>query len=284
MKLLKSENSMGKGHVYESRMPDANGNIQWTDIENQTWATLIKRQSEVIKGRACDEFMKGLEILDFPTDRIPQLHELNEKLSSSTGWGVEAVPAVIQPKEFFTLLANKRFPAATFIRTPEELDYLQEPDIFHEVYGHCPLITNQAYADFLERFGKLALEVEPKDRRLLFRLFWFSIEFGLVQTENGLKAYGGGILSSIGETQYCLTETPEVEKFDSLNVLRTPFRIDIMQPLYFVLDQFEDLFTILDGNVLEKLEESKKLGNFPPKFPPKEKKEQLADEQGAMSC
>lgn len=275
---------MGKGHVYESRMPDGNGNINWTDTENQTWSTLINRQTEIVRGRACDEFMKGLEILDFPKDRIPQLNELNEKLNKATGWGVEAVPAVIQPKEFFTLLANKKFPAATFIRTPEELDYLQEPDIFHEVYGHCPLITNQAYADFLEKFGKLALQVEPKDRRLLFRLFWFSIEFGLLKTENGLKAYGGGILSSIGETQYCLTDIPEVQKFDVLDVLRTPFRIDIMQPVYFVLDKFEDLFTLLDGDVLTKLEESKKLGNFAPKFAPKEKKEQLSDEQGAMSC
>ena len=275
---------MGKGHVYESRMPDSNGDINWTETENQTWSTLINRQTEIVKARACDEFMRGLEILDFPKDRIPQLYELNEKLHEATGWGVEAVPAVIQPKEFFTLLANKKFPAATFIRTPEELDYLQEPDIFHEVYGHCPLITNQAYADFLEKFGRLALEVESKDRRLLFRLFWFSIEFGLLQTDSGLKAYGGGILSSIGETQYCLTDSPEVQKFEVLNVLRTPFRIDIMQPVYFVLDKFEDLFTLLDGDVLTKLEESKKLGSFPAKFPPKEKKEQLSDEQGAMSC
>lgn len=275
---------MGKGHVYESRMPDANGKIEWTETENHTWSVLIERQSEIIKGRACDEFMKGLEILDFPNDRIPQLYELNEKLGKATGWGVQAVPAVIQPKEFFTLLANKKFPAATFIRTPEELDYLQEPDIFHEVYGHCPLITNQAYADFLEKFGKLALKLDPKDRRLLFRLFWFTIEFGLLNTENGLKAYGGGILSSIGETQYCLTETPEVQKFDSLNVLRTPFRIDIMQPLYFVLDKFDDLFTILDDDVLLKLEESKRLGNFEPKFPRKEKCEDIVNEQGTMNC
>lgn len=285
---------MGKGHVYESRMPDEQGRINWTDTENQTWATLIARQTDIIQGRACDEFMRGLEILDFPEDRIPQLYELNEKLYKATGWGVEAVPAVIQPKEFFTLLANKKFPAATFIRTPQELDYLQEPDIFHEVYGHCPLITNQAYADFLQKFGELALKCEPKDRRLLFRLFWFSIEFGLLKTDKGLRAYGGGILSSIGETQYCLTDEPEVEDFDALNVLRTPFRIDIMQPVYFVLDKFDDLFHILDNNVMEKLEKAKELGNFAPKYPPKEKVEKVADldvseleeseEQGAMNC
>jgi phenylalanine-4-hydroxylase len=276
---------MGKGTTYESRMPDEKGHIEWTDTENETWAKLITRQTDIIQGRACDEYMKGLEILDFPKDRIPQLYELNEKLGAATGWGVEAVPAVIQPKEFFTLLANKKFPAATFIRTPEELDYLQEPDIFHEVYGHCPLITNQAYADFLETFGKLALTTEPKDRRILFRLFWFTIEFGLVKTKDGLRAYGGGILSSIGETQYCLSDEPETAPFDSLDVLRTPFRIDIMQPLYYVLEEFDDLFHILDNVVMDKLNESKKLGSFPPKYPPKEKPTtEEENEQGAMNC
>lgn len=279
-----------KAHKYESNPVDENGYVNWSDTENEIWAKLVARQSDVIQGRASKEFMKGLEILDFPKDRIPQIPDLNKILEECTGWGVQPVPAIIQPKEFFTLLSKKRFPAATFIRIPEEMDYLQEPDIFHELYGHTPLLTNQAYADFMQRFGEIALEADPKDRRRLFRLFWFTIEFGLVKTQEGLKAYGGGILSSIGETQYCLTDDNEKVDFDSLNVLRTPYRIDIMQPMYFVLDHFEDLFTILKDDVLGLLEKSKELGDFPPKYPPKEpgnpedEKNDLGSPMSSMGC
>ena len=279
-----------KGHKYESNPVDENGFVNWSETENDTWAKLVARQSEVVKGRASKEFMKGLEILDFPKDRVPQLPDLNKKLYECTGWGVEAVPAIIQPKEFFSLLANKRFPAATFIRIPEEMDYLQEPDIFHELYGHTPLLTNQSYADFMQRFGEIALEADPKDRRRLFRLFWFTIEFGLIKTEKGLRAYGGGILSSIGETQYCLTDENEKVPFDTMTVLRTPYRIDIMQPMYFVLDKFEDLFTIINQDILGMLAESKELGDFPPKYIPKkpENPEDENDDQGSpmssMGC
>ena len=271
-----------KGHTYVSNPVDNVGNVKWSDEENQTWSTLFERQKDIIVGRACDEFLEGLEKLNFPSDRIPQIPEINKILADTTGWGVEPVPAIIQPKEFFNLLANKRFPAATFIRIPEELDYLQEPDIFHEIYGHTPLLTNESYGKFMEKFGKLALEANPKDRRRLFRLFWFTIEFGLLRSPEGLKAYGGGILSSIGETQYCLTDKPKIEDFDPLNVLRTPYRIDIMQPLYFVIDRFDDLFGLLDQDILSLIERSKELGDFEPLYPPKQVEDD--SEEGAMKC
>lgn len=274
-----------KGHTYISNPVDEHGNVDWSEEENNTWKTLVSRQKDIIIGKASDEFLSGLELLNFPDDRIPQLPEINKVLLEATGWGVEPVPALIQPKEFFNLLANKRFPAATFIRIPEELDYIQEPDIFHEIYGHTPLLTNQAYGDFMEKFGKLALKAQPKDRRRLFRLFWFTIEFGLLKTDEGLKAYGGGILSSIGETQYCLTDKSLKKDFDILEVLRTPYRIDIMQPLYFIIEKFDDLFTILDHDILELIEESKRIGDHPPCYPPKEVKS-TEDESGmgAMKC
>lgn len=275
-----------KGHTYVSNPVDKNGYVQWSQVEQQTWQKLVTRQKDILPGRACSQFLEGLEILNFD-HQIPQIPVLNKVLDGYTGWGVEPVPALIQPKEFFNLLANKRFPAATFIRTPEELDYLQEPDIFHELYGHTPLLTNQAYGDFMEKFGKIALKAQPKDRRKLFRLFWFTIEFGLLKTDDGLRAYGGGILSSIGETQYCLTDKSQKEPFDIVNVLRTPYRIDIMQPLYFVIEKFEDLFTILDQDILAKLEQAKELGDFDPKYPPKVQTKQLDDEEdsmGAMKC
>jgi phenylalanine-4-hydroxylase len=260
-----------KAHKYVSNPVDESGYVKWSNIENETWTNLINRQSDIVKDRACDQYMEGLKILNFENE-VPQIPELNKKLNECTGWGVAPVPALIQPKEFFELLANKRFPAATFIRTPEEMDYLQEPDIFHEVYGHTPLLTNQAYADFMEKFGSIALKADPKDRRRLFRLFWFTIEFGLLKTKDGFKAYGGGILSSIGETQFALSDNNEKQKFDILNVLRTPYRIDIMQPLYYYLEDFDELFTILDHDILGILAEAKRLGDFDPKYPPKVKK------------
>lgn len=276
-------------HVYESRQPDSEGFVAWDKTENQTWHELVSRQEKLLPGTACDQFLDGLNYLDFHPHKVPQIPEINEKLAACNGWGVEPVPAIIQPKEFFTLLSKKRFPAATFIRRPQDMDYLEEPDIFHEVFGHTPLLANKAYGDFMQAFGDLALQAQPKDRRRLFRLFWFTIEFGLVKTDKGLRAYGGGILSSPGETAYCLSEKSKKRPFNVLDALRTPYRIDIMQPLYFVLDRFNDLFTILDQDVLGLLEQAKELGDFAPEYPPKEKdatKKQLDtdEEEGPMKC
>lgn len=255
--------------TYVSKYPNSAGLIDWTVDENKTWNTLITRQTEIVKTRACSEFIEGLDRIGFTRDRVPQHTEINHRLKDFTGWGVEIVPALIPAKEFFTLLANKKFPAASFIRIPEELDYIQEPDIFHEFYGHVPLLTFPDYANFMEEFGKLALSVSPKDRRRLFRLFWFTIEFGLLKADGGIKAYGGGMLSSIHETVYSVeSATPKREPFDPLTALRTPYRIDIPQPLYYVLDKFSDLYKILDQDIVALMEESKVLGDFEPLFEP----------------
>jgi len=272
-----------KAQKYISKPVDNKGFVDWSETETEIWKKLFLRQKDIIKGRACNQFIEGLDVLGYNEESIPQIPKINEVLEKITGWGVEPVPAVIQPSEFFTLLANKRFPAATFIRTPEDLNYIQEPDIFHEIYGHTPLLVHQAYGDFLEKFGKLALAAEPKYRRKLFNIFWFSIEFGLTETADGLRAYGGGILSSIGETQYCLGPEPERVAFDALEVVRTPYRIDIMQPKYFVIDKFEDLFTILDQDILPIIDEAKKLGDRDPLYPPKPVEENN-DDVGAMKC
>lgn len=253
--------------VYVSKQPNASGVIDWTADENHTWNTLIERQTEIVKDRACDEFLEGLNRIGFSRKSVPQHAEINRRLQDFTGWEVEIVPALIPAKEFFTLLANKKFPAASFIRTPQELDYIQEPDIFHEFYGHVPLLTFPDYANFMEEFGKLALSISPKDRRRLFRIFWFTIEFGLLKSKGKIKAYGGGMLSSIHETVYSVdSDIPVRSAFDPLTALRTPYRIDIPQPLYYVLESFNDLFKILDQNLVQLLEESKELGDFAPLF------------------
>jgi phenylalanine-4-hydroxylase len=254
---------------YVSKIPNQSGFINWNTDENSTWNTLITRQSEIVKTRACSQFLEGLERIQFSQNKVPQHTEINRRLKDFTGWEVEVVPALIPAKEFFTLLANKKFPAASFIRIPEELDYIQEPDIFHEFYGHVPLLTFPDYANFMEEFGKLALSISPKDRRRMFRIFWFTIEFGLLQTPQGIRAYGGGMLSSIHETVYSVESSiPKREKFDPLTALRTPYRIDIPQPLYYVLNSFDDLFKILDKDLIGLLEESKVLGDFQPLFEP----------------
>ena len=180
---------------YIAKTTDDSGKVLYTSEENETWNILIERQLRVIEQRACEEFLAGLQKLALPKDHVPQCAEITEKLQQTTGWSVKPVPALISLKEFFTLLANKQFPAATFIRKREELDYLKEPDIFHEFFGHCPLLTNEAYADFVEWYGKIALTTDSeKIHSLLGRIFWFTIEFGLLQSKEGLRIYGGGIL------------------------------------------------------------------------------------------
>lgn len=251
---------------------DENGFINYPDTDHETWSILINKQDEIIKGRACHEYIDGLAKLNFSRDRIPQHSEVTEILKKETGWAVEPVAAIISADDFFTLLSEKKFPAASFIRSRAELEYLKEPDIFHEFYGHCPLITNQNYADYMQEYGKLALKVSGKERLRLFRLFWFTIEFGLIQTPEGLRIYGGGILSSPSETVHAL-ENPKVEyqKLDPLTALRTPYRIDIKQPLYFVIDSFEDLFKVIKEDILSYIPKSYELGSFDPKFKPIEK-------------
>jgi len=258
------------GYQYVSKQPDANGHVPYTALEDQTWAKLITRQNQVVKNRACPEFIEGIKRLNLPLDRIPQNHEVSQILKSQTGWSVASVPAVIPAEEFFGLLANKQFPAATFIRIPEELDYLEEPDIFHEIYGHCPLLTNQAYADFMHQYGILALRASKKQRTRLFRLFWYTIEFGLINTQEGLRIYGGGILSSKAETEYALDKIngPELEKLDVRKILRTPFRIDMIQPNYFVIDSFQELDQLLNPEIMNLVDEAITLGDYAyhPKF------------------
>ncbi len=270
---------MAKATNYVSRVPDENGIIDWSTEENQIWHDLITRQLSCIKGTACDEYIAGLEKLNLPTDRIPQLEEVSEVLRSTTGWQCEPVPALIGFGEFFRLLSEKKFPVATFIRSREEFDYLQEPDIFHEIFGHCPLLTNSSFANYTQAYGKMGLNATKEQRVFLARLYWFTVEFGLLDTPQGLRVYGGGIISSPSETQYALhdesVERKPLSKANVLDVLRTPYRIDIMQPIYYMLTKVSDLDTIREYEIEEIMEmvgQAKSLGLFEAKFPAKESK------------
>jgi phenylalanine-4-hydroxylase len=257
--------------AYQAKTPDEKGFVAYTEEENGTWEILYKRQMELIKGRACDAYMDGLERLQMSNNSIPQLPDINRVLRKETGWEVAAVPALIPFGKFFELLANKQFPAATFIRTRQEIDYLQEPDIFHEIYGHCPLLTNPVFAKFVENYGKLGLAASKQERIYLARVFWFTVEFGLIQqAKDDLKIYGAGVLSSTEETVYSLESDKPVRKpFDLMTALRTPYRIDILQTTYFIIKQFEDIYNIMDSNIIEHIHQAIELGDFAANFPAK---------------
>ncbi|MGY6587488.1 MAG: phenylalanine 4-monooxygenase [Wenzhouxiangella sp.] len=263
---------MGKATKYEAKVPDENGVIPYSDDEHAVWSDLYARQIKIIEGRACQEFQDGLEILNLPQDRIPQPREVSKILMERTGWQVEPVPALINFDRFFKLLAEKKFPAASFIRSREEMDYLQEPDIFHEIFGHTAMLTHQAFADFTEAYGKAGVKASKQERVFLARLYWFTVEFGMLQTADGVKIYGGGIASSPGETLYSM-ESPEPLRrpFDPIDALRTPYRIDIYQTVYYILDRMDDLFDLARADLLSLIREARALGQFQPTYPPKEK-------------
>ncbi|MDR3417689.1 MAG: phenylalanine 4-monooxygenase [Nevskia sp.] len=260
---------MGRQSQYASRPPDRAGEVHYTEQEHAIWAELFARQKRAIPGRACDEFLQGLDLLRLPEHRVPQLGEVSRALRRETGWEVAYVPALIPIGDFFALLAERRFPAATFVRTRDELDYLQEPDIFHEIFGHTPLLTNRYFADFTQAYGRLGLAASPEQREFLARLYWFTVEFGLMRKPGGsLRIYGGGILSSIGETEYAAgSERPQRLRFDPLRALRTPYRIDIMQPLYYVIEDLRELFELTRRDLPGLVREAARLGLLSPAYP-----------------
>ena len=259
---------MAKSGNYTSRKADANGIIHYSDEENEVWSKLINGQLELLEGNVCQEYIDALDVLNFPTDRIPQLHEVSEVLMDHTGWSVAAVPALINFTSFFELLANRQFPAATFIRRKDDLGYLPEPDIFHEIFGHTPLLTDYRFAAFTEAYGKAGLAADKKDHAMLARLFWFTVEFGLINSTEGLRSYGAGIVSSPGELIYALeSDLPDRRPFDALDALRTPYRIDIYQTVYFTLDSFDTLFELAQMDLIPLVNQARKMGMHTPTYP-----------------
>jgi phenylalanine-4-hydroxylase len=252
---------------YHAHPVDQDGYATYSDEENKVWHDLIVRQTPLVQNRACDEYLQGLDILNLQQDRIPQCPEISKALQSTTGWVLEPVPALIPSEQFFHLLANKKFPAATFIRNRDELDYIQEPDIFHEIFGHCPLLTNKPLSEFTQTYGKLCENANADERDMLARLYWFTVEFGLINTKKGLRTYGGGILSSKSETPYSIdSDIPLRKPFDVIDVFRTPYLIYILQPVYFVIDSFDVLFELTEMDLIGLAHEAKQLGMHKPLY------------------
>jgi phenylalanine-4-hydroxylase len=215
----------------------------YTADEHRVWDTLYGRQAALLPGRACDPFLKGMEALDLHRGGIPDFARINPELRRLTGWSVVAVPGLVPDDVFFDHLANRRFPAGRFIRKPQQLDYLQEPDIFHDVFGHVPMLTDPVFADYMQAYGQGGQRALGLGRlQNLARLYWYTVEFGLLQTPAGLRIYGAGIVSSHAESIFALDDaSPNRLGFELERVMRTLYRIDDFQQVYFVISSLHDL-------------------------------------------
>ncbi len=220
----------------------------YTAEEHEVWRTLYARQTQILPGMACEPYLQGLQKLDLGGG-IPDFELLSQRLHALTGWQVVAVPGLVPDDVFYTHLANRRFPAGRFIRGAHQLDYLEEPDIFHDVFGHVPMLTDPIFADYMQAYGQGGLRAHKLGRlHNLARLYWYTVEFGLLQTEDGLRIYGAGIVSSATESVYALRDPrPRRLAFDLQRVMRTPYRIDDVQALYFVIPSLQALLDATAG-------------------------------------
>ena len=241
MNLAPLENLRGN---YESMASDwtvPQHAADYSDEDQAVWRLLVERQSALAKLHACDEFVQGLETLGIG-DSIPDFAMVNAKLEKLTGWRVVGVPGLIPDAVFYDHLAHRRFPVTVWIRTRAELDYLVEPDLFHDFFGHVPLLSNPVFADYMQMYGQRAMEAGVKID-LLARLYWYTVEFGMIRTAKGLKIYGAGILSSAAEVKQAIeSKTVERLPFEAATVMHRPYEIDKLQSTYFVLDDFRELF------------------------------------------
>lgn len=235
--------------VTEAQTPAADFTIEqrwdlYREDEHAIWQTLYRRQLDVLKDRAVPEFYQGLKALDLNEGGIPDFAKINKALMALTGWQIVAVPHLVPDDIFFEHLANRRFPAGRFMRSREQMDYIQEPDVFHDVFGHVPLLAQPVFADYMEAYGKGGLRALKYDcLKNLARLYWYTVEFGLMQTGSGPKIYGAGIVSSRTESVFSVEDpSPNRLHFDLKRVMQTDYRIDDFQQVYFAIESFEELF------------------------------------------
>lgn len=215
----------------------------YSDVEHDRWNRLCERQNKILPGRADEAFLKGLKALKITGDGIPDMEKLSDKLEGITGWRIVPVADLVPDDVFFDHLANKRFPAGAFIRPESEFDYIQEPDIFHDIYGHVPMLTDPVFSDFVQAYGQGGMRaLELGQLHNLARLYWYTVEFGLVKRKDGLRIYGAGILSSPHESVFCLEDpSPHRVEFDLERLMCTDYIIDDFQKVYFTIDSYQQL-------------------------------------------
>src|SRR5438105_11962120 len=216
----------------------------YTEDEHAIWRLLFERQQKLLKRRACREYLEGLQGLGVAAHGIPDFRRLSDILDRATGWRIAPVPGLVPDDVFFAFLAARRFPSTCFIRRRDQLDYLQEPDIFHDICGHVPMLMNPVFADYMQAYGEGGLKALGLGHlQHLARLYWYTVEFGLIAPQEGLRIYGSGILSSAAESGYCLDDhRPNRIRFGLRRVMRTRYRIDDFQQTYFVIEAFQQLF------------------------------------------
>jgi phenylalanine-4-hydroxylase len=219
----------------------------YTKEDFSVWKTLYERQLKQLKPIVSEVYLTALEEVNFTADRIPDFQEVNNILMPLTGWSLQVVASISPQNEFFKFLSQKKFTATCWLRTMDQLDYIEEPDMFHDVFAHVPLLSNKAYCNFFKGISDIALEHinNPLAIELLGRIYWFTIEFGLKKENGRLKIYGAGIISSSGETKNCLSPATHKLEFDVRRIFKTAFRTDIMQEKYFVIESFEQLYNSL---------------------------------------
>jgi len=214
---------------------------EYPDSDQESWMTLFDRQRALLPGRAAEAYLRGIDLLDLKRDRIPALRDLSAALERETGWKVARIPGLLHERDFFKLLADRTFPSTDYIRGKEELDYTPAPDLFHDIFGHMPMLTNPSFADFYQRFGRAALSATGQDRISLERLHWFTVEFGLVDQVVGRRIYGAGILSSKEEVAHALSPQVKVLRFDPDRIVEQDYEVWHLQDTLFVVDSFGQL-------------------------------------------
>lgn len=257
-------------HIFDK--PPSGANADWTidqewekfsTAEHETWDILFERQYKMLPSRACKAFMDGMDVLKLAKPGIPDFRDLNAILMDKTGWQVVAVPGLVPDDVFFDHLANRRFVSGNFIRRRDQLDYLQEPDVFHDVFGHVPMLADPIFADYMQAYGEgglRSLKYDALDN--LARLYWYTVEFGLIQEAEGLRIYGAGIVSSYGESVFALDDdSPNRIKFDLERIMRSEYRIDDYQQNYFVIDDLQQLLDVTQNSDFAPLYQ--KLKNMP---------------------
>ena len=220
----------------------------YTEEDFAVWKGLYEKQMYNLQGKVVDEFNQGIAHLNFNADEIPNFEKINNKLLALTGWSIKTAPNLAEADLFFEQLSKRRFTSTCWLRSMEEFDYLQEPDMFHDVFAHVPMLCNKKYTDFFHKIGQLATSFHNQEAiKMLQRLYWYTIEFGVLQTKDDLKIYGAGIISSVGEINNVYGGLAQIKPFNIQEVLHTPFEIDKVQPLYFYVESFDQLQKALDG-------------------------------------
>jgi phenylalanine-4-hydroxylase len=230
----------------------------YTKDDFAVWKILFERQMLLLSNLATPEYISAIHEIGFVADKIPDFSEINKELGLKSGWKLEVVEGIINENDFFELLANKKFPATTWLRKLNELDYLPEPDMFHDVFGHVPLLIDKKFSDFFETFGKIGVQHQddPEIITMLGRLYWFTIEFGLIQNKDRLQIYGAGILSSHGESKYSVSKEPVHFNFDIEKIMNTDFNNSVIQNTYFIIRSFDELYQSINSieNIISKRE------------------------------